>query len=391
MRKLGIQMKKGPRLLLATAVLAVAFLVLVRPDQIFDELETANEVKPTESPTLENEAIDELVQIGLDAGLPMEAAEEIAEMAENPNLESVPEFAGRLVEIIEADLSSDPADLPNAAWLRPSGSPMELAEVQYTSKWKEFVEGMELQNTDAVRRILTEWEAQKFEVNRMFRDGEISPEEFARVMPDVNHLWQILAPHLSQNQLVDITANHEAWLDYSATQRADMSQYLRSMGYRSGVFNTVDLDDADLTRTLIRAGENVNSVTLDGKWTPLLRASGNGNVEIARMLIDAGSEVNWVSVDGYSALTEAATNGHTDMVRLLAEEGADLDFVSDALPYYTPLVHAAQQNHTHVVRELLDQGADVEGMTGTLALSWARDYGNGEMEQMLRGAGARGF
>lgn len=377
--------------LLAAAVLAVAVLVLVSTDPTTPEPETVNDVASAESTTREYEAVDEFVQIGLDAGLPMEAAEEIARMAENPNPEGISEFVGRLINIIETDLPSDPENLPNAAWLRPPASPMEMAEVQYTNKWEEFVNGMELENADAVRRILTEWEAQKFEVNRMFRDGEIGSEEFAHVMLDMDDLQQRLEPHLSSNQLVDIAANNEAWLDYSATQRADMSQYFRDMGYRSGVFNTVDLDDVASTRALIRAGENVNAVTLDGKWTPLLRASGNGNVEIARMLIDAGAEINWESIDGNSALAEAAANGHTEMVRLLAEEGADLDYINDALPYYTPLVHAAQQNHAHVVQELLDQGAGVEGMTGALALSWAKDYGNREMENMLRGAGARSY
>ena len=384
-------MKQGFKLLLATAPLAVAALILLRTNPTRVEPETAIEVAPAETPTLEREPVDELVQMGLDAGLPMEAAVEIARFAESPDSNGIPELMERLMDIIESDLPSNPEYLPNAVWLHPPSSPMELAETQYTNKWEAFIDGMELENPDVARRILTEWEAQKFEVNQIVRDGEIRPEEFIHVTPDEDDLRKSLAPHLSPNQLVDIVANHEAWLDYSAAQRADMSQRFRDLGYYSGVYNTVDLDDAASTRVLIQAGENVNASTLDGKYTPLMRAADNGNIEIARMLIEAGAEVNWVSINGYTALTEAAVKGHTDMVRLLAEEGADLNYVSDALPYYTPLVHAAQQNHTHIVRELLDRGAGVEGMTGTLAMSWAREYGNGEMERILRAAGAKSF
>ncbi len=108
---------------------------------------------------------------------------------------------------------------------------------------------------------------------------------------------------------------------------------------------------------------------------------------MARLLIDSGANTNWTAADGSSALTDAALNGHDDMVRLLLEGGADMDCEHPEITGQTALVQAAQQNHTHVVETLLGEGASVDGMTGELALSWARDYGNSEMERMLRDAG----
>ena len=85
---------------------------------------------------------------------------------------------------------------------------------------------------------------------------------------------------------------------------------------------------------------------------------------------------------------EAAANGHVEMVSLLASEGVDLDYSHSEKPGFTALVRAARYNHTEVVRELLNQGADATGQVGSYALLSASDYGNQEMEQMLRDAGA---
>ena len=81
--------------------------------------------------------------------------------------------------------------------------------------------------------------------------------------------------------------------------------------------------------------------------------------------------------------------GVLDSILLLLEAGADMDYRHPEIPGSTALVHAAQQNHTHVVNALLGEGASVDGMIGEMALSWARDYANREMEQMLLDAGAR--
>ncbi len=382
-------MKQGFKLLFVTAVLAVATLVLMPTDPTTSGSETVNDVASAGTTTREQEAVDEFVQIGLDAGLPMEAAEELARYMESPDEMSIAEFLERMVSIAEFDFRSDPATLPNSVDLRLGETAMDFADHLYDGKWNEFVSGMGLENAAIVRQVITEWEALGREINGLFRSGEIGMAEYVEAMPSMDDLFEGLRPHLTSEQLVEIGANHEAWLEYGAQQRAAASQYYREAGYRSGVYDAVDLGDMNLARERIQSGEDVNAATLDGRWSPLRLAAYNGDIDMARMLIDSGANTNWTAVDGSSALTDAAMNGHDDMVLLLLEAGADMDYRHPEIPGSTALVHAAQQNHTHVVKALLGEGASVDGMIGEMALSWARDYANREMEQMLLDAGAR--
>jgi len=384
-------MKKLYVLFLATAALAVAISVLVPTSPTVSEPETVNDPVTAETTIGESEPNDEYVQIGLDAGLSLEAAEEIARYVESPGEISAAEFMERIVGIAEDNLRSNPATLPNAVELRLRETAMEVGDRMYEEKWSEFVSGLGLQDPGIVRRVITDWEARGREINDLFRAGEMDREEYVVARPSMEDLLEGLRPHLTAGQLAEIEANHEAWLEYGAQQRAAALQYYQEAGYRSGVYGAVNLGDLDLARERIRAGEDVNAATLDNRWSPLLLAAYNGDVEMARLLIDSGANTNWTAADGSSALTDAALNGHDGMVRLLLEAGADIDYEHPGIAGQTALVHAAQQNHTHVVETLLGEGASVDGMTGELALSWARDYGNSEMERMLRDAGAGGL
>ncbi|CAI8029606.1 Protein VAPYRIN [Geodia barretti] len=61
-------------------------------------------------------------------------------------------------------------------------------------------------------------------------------------------------------------------------------------------------------------------------WTPLMRASFDGHVEIVRLLIEAKAQLNiQEKEDGATALHLAAQEGKADVVRLLTEAGAQLD------------------------------------------------------------------
>ena len=62
-------------------------------------------------------------------------------------------------------------------------------------------------------------------------------------------------------------------------------------------------------------------------WTPLLRASENGHVEVVKRLIQAGGEVNAQIKEGYwkgeTTLHHASRYGHVEVITALLAAGAD--------------------------------------------------------------------
>ena len=66
-------------------------------------------------------------------------------------------------------------------------------------------------------------------------------------------------------------------------------------------------------------------------WTPLMKASENGNAEIAELLLNRGADIKATNRKGRDALSFAAapsmkrasTDGHRFVLRLLIERGAD--------------------------------------------------------------------
>ncbi len=91
-------------LLPATAALAVAIFVLVPSSPTVSEPETVDDRATADTMIGEPKLNDEYVQIGLDAGLSLEAAEEIARYVESPGEISTAEFMERIVGIAEDSL-----------------------------------------------------------------------------------------------------------------------------------------------------------------------------------------------------------------------------------------------------------------------------------------------
>lgn len=133
----------------------------------------------------------------------------------------------------------------------------------------------------------------------------------------------------------------------------------------------------------------VNTECAYQRLTPLLWASGYGNLDVVRYLTDRGARINYVDGRGKNAANWAARYGHADildtLIQKLGGEGGNVEaFVDQEEPSgRTPLIWACLFGHYECVRRLVSAGARVDqvelsqnGMRST-PLSWAvsRDDG----------------
>lgn len=146
-----------------------------------------------------------------------------------------------------------------------------------------------------------------------------------------------------------------------------------------------------LVKLRLKAGEDVNQrVRVEGaEWTPLMRASCEGNVELVELLLEFSAEPNLQVNSGLTALMLACKRGQSHVVGLLNEYGAQVDLTDE--DGWSALMYASQNGHTDVVRLLYEYGArvDMQDSDGWTALMLASLNGYREVVHQLSDYGAR--
>ena len=151
---------------------------------------------------------------------------------------------------------------------------------------------------------------------------------------------------------------HEEIVEYLITQGADMT-IQTDWGYTALTASMVECEGLgnirnELIITLIESGVDVNAKTR--KISPLIAASGNGNVEIVSKLIEKGAKVSWkTSKLGEFPLLYATGGGHVDVVKILIENGAKVNWKN----HYgrTALGEARKKGFKEIEKMLIDAGA----------------------------------
>jgi ankyrin repeat protein/beta-lactamase regulating signal transducer with metallopeptidase domain len=120
------------------------------------------------------------------------------------------------------------------------------------------------------------------------------------------------------------------------------------------IFDYVQIGDAEKIKSLIAAGQDVNTKTKNGE-VALHGAAWRGRREIAELLIQNGADVNIQSKGGATPLWTACQRGKTEIVELLLANGADINVKNNAGK--TALDIAREREHTEIVELLQKHGA----------------------------------
>jgi ankyrin repeat protein len=174
----------------------------------------------------------------------------------------------------------------------------------------------------------------------------------------------MIAAHTGNPHLVT------ALLDANADPAA-----IEASGGQTALMRAVAENHGEAVAVLLDHGADPN-VRSRNRFTAMLFAAQQGNVEIARRLLKAGAHVNDTAPDGIagdtnaqrtfkpdteaSALLVAIDSGHETMARFLLEQGAD---PNQSGAGRTALHSAVQQGMPEVVRALLETGADPNDRT----------------------------
>ena len=87
--------------------------------------------------------------------------------------------------------------------------------------------------------------------------------------------------------------------------------------------NAARAENKEIVLLLLNNGADVNVISKDRGYSPLMDAIWRENVEITEIFINNGANLNIISNDGQTPLILAVGNGNAEICELLAKHGAD--------------------------------------------------------------------
>lgn len=155
---------------------------------------------------------------------------------------------------------------------------------------------------------------------------------------------------------------------------ADVNAISKAYAFMSAIAD----GQKDMVELLIKAGADVKAKGYEGR-TALMHAADK---DTAELLIKAGADVNAKDDNGWTALMEAAYSGYKDVAELLIKSGADSRMA---------FAWAVKESRSDAVELLINAGANpnVTDSEGISALDYAILYGQNDIANLLRAAGAK--
>ena len=129
----------------------------------------------------------------------------------------------------------------------------------------------------------------------------------------------------------------------------------------------------ETAKLLLASNADVNAVDFPFGDSPLHKAAGGTNKELAELLLANKADANARNGSGWTPFHVAASAGRKDMAELLLAHGADIN--AKTYSGETPLHWAADNGHKDMVKLLLADGADVNitNCFGQTPLHFAED------------------
>ncbi len=120
----------------------------------------------------------------------------------------------------------------------------------------------------------------------------------------------------------------------------------------------IEKGNLDICECYLAAGMDVNSRDKDG--TPMLNiAVRNDNTKLVEWLLKNGAELNPVSEDrGYTPLMDAVWRKNTEITKLLIDKGADVNIINKE--GQTMIILSVGADNVEISRMLCEAGADVD-------------------------------
>ena len=87
--------------------------------------------------------------------------------------------------------------------------------------------------------------------------------------------------------------------------------------------NAARAENKEIVLLLLNNGADVNVISKDRGYSPLMDAIWRENAEITEIFINNGADLNIISNDGQTPLILAVGNGNAEICELLAKHGAD--------------------------------------------------------------------
>lgn len=166
-------------------------------------------------------------------------------------------------------------------------------------------------------------------------------------------------------------ANRNSLLEQGITCNADSFEFY------------LEKEKNEICKSILNSGIDVNSKTLQG--VPLLCvATRNDNKEMLELLLEKGADINEVSEDrGYSPVMDAVWRKNYEIAKLLINHGADLSTMSS--DGQSILVLAVGNGNSKIVKLLLDSGADpdIKDSMGMSARGYASLFKNEELIKLM--------
>lgn len=189
----------------------------------------------------------------------------------------------------------------------------------------------------------------------------------------------------TKNEFINYIKKKYESISLNDTKRSSKKKLLeKGIPFTPDCFGTyIAKDKTDICNLFISGGIDINS--RDENGTPMINiAVRNDNEELVKKFIKLGADINAVSEDrGYTPVMDAVWRGNLELTKLFIKEGAELNTINKE--GQTNLVLAVGANKTKIIEALAKAGADpdIKDQMGMSAYGYASLFKKEEILSIL--------